>query len=70
MYRYEQQFQKAWNAYAQAEQIFEGQRNWAWLGAIYQEQAICLFQATSGRRIQPVAPGRRAAQSRGRKRAR
>lgn len=46
VYRYERRFQKAWNAYAQAEQIFEGQRNWAWLALLYQEQAICLFQAT------------------------
>ena len=30
----------------QAEQIFQEQRNWSWLGLIYQEQAICLFQAT------------------------
>jgi tetratricopeptide (TPR) repeat protein len=46
VYRYERRFQKAWNAYAEAERIFEGQRSWSWLGLVYQEQAICLFQAT------------------------
>jgi tetratricopeptide (TPR) repeat protein len=45
VYRYERRFQRAWAAYAEAEQIFQGQRNWAWLGLLYQEQAICLFQA-------------------------
>jgi tetratricopeptide (TPR) repeat protein len=46
VYRYERRFQKAWQAYAEAEQIFQGQRNWSWLGLVYQEQAICLLQAT------------------------
>jgi hypothetical protein len=46
VYRYERRFQKAWQAYAEAEQIFQGLRNWPWLGLVYQEQAICLFQAT------------------------
>jgi tetratricopeptide (TPR) repeat protein len=46
VYRYERQFQKAWDAYSVAEQIFHGTRSWTWLGVIYQEQAICLFQAT------------------------
>ena len=46
VYRYERRFEKAWSAYAQAEQIFEGQRNWPWLAQLYQQQAICLFQAT------------------------
>ena len=32
-------------AYALAEQTFEHPRDTAWLGTIYQEQAICLFQA-------------------------
>jgi tetratricopeptide (TPR) repeat protein len=45
VYRYERRFHKAWEAYAEAERIFQGSRNWAWLGLIYQEQAICLFQA-------------------------
>jgi tetratricopeptide (TPR) repeat protein len=45
VYRYERRFQMAWKAYAEAEQIFQGQRNWSWLGMVYQEQAICLFQA-------------------------
>jgi tetratricopeptide (TPR) repeat protein len=46
VYRYERKFQNAWNAYAQAEQIFQDLRNWSWLGLIYQEQAICLHQAS------------------------
>lgn len=45
VYRYERRFHPAWAAYAQAQQIFEDLRNWSWLGLIYQEQAICLFQA-------------------------
>jgi tetratricopeptide (TPR) repeat protein len=45
IYRYERRFQMAWRAYASAEQIFQELRNWSWLGVIYQEQAICLFQA-------------------------
>lgn len=43
--RYERRFDKAWEAYSIAEQIFHGERSWTWLGVIYQEQAICLFQA-------------------------
>jgi tetratricopeptide (TPR) repeat protein len=45
VYRYERRFEKAWEAFAEAEQLFHGRRNWSWLGAIYQQQAICLFQA-------------------------
>lgn len=45
VYRYERRFEKAWEAYSTAEQIFHGERSWTWLGVIYQEQAICLFQA-------------------------
>jgi tetratricopeptide (TPR) repeat protein len=45
VYRYERRFQMAWIAYAEAEQIFQELRNWSWLGLIYQEQAICLYQA-------------------------
>ena len=45
VYRYERRFRKAWNAYSTAEQIFHGERSWTWLGVIYQEQAICIFQA-------------------------
>jgi tetratricopeptide (TPR) repeat protein len=44
VYRYERRFQMAWEAYSEAEAIFEELRDWAWLGLIYQEQAICLFQ--------------------------
>ena len=45
VYRYERRFQKAWEAYAEAQRIFDLERNWPWLGLIYQEQAICLVQA-------------------------
>ena len=45
VYRYERRFEKAWEAYSTAEQIFHGERSWTWLGVIYQEQAVCLFQA-------------------------
>jgi tetratricopeptide (TPR) repeat protein len=61
VYRYERRFQKAWEAYGQAERIFLELRNWAWLGLIYQEQAICLFQAVTQDGIELVAnPGQRA----------
>ena len=46
VYRYERKFRLAWPAYERAEEIFQEQLNWPWLGIIYQEQAICLFQAT------------------------
>lgn len=46
VYRYGRRFQKAWQAYAEAEQIFQRQRNWSWLGQVYQQQAICLYQAS------------------------
>jgi tetratricopeptide (TPR) repeat protein len=46
VYRYERRFETAWESYKVAERIFQGQRNWTWLGLIYQEQAICLFQAS------------------------
>src|SRR6185437_7642845 len=45
VYRYERLFHMAWRAYAEAEDIFDELRSWPWLGLIYQEQAICLFQA-------------------------
>jgi tetratricopeptide (TPR) repeat protein len=45
VYRYQLQFKGAWEAYAEAEQLFREQNSWSWLGVIYQEQAICLFQA-------------------------
>ena len=46
VHRYEKRFIKAWEAFALAERIFQGQRTWSWLGMIYQQQAICLLQAT------------------------
>ena len=45
VYRYQQQFKRAWEAYTEAEQLFREQNSWSWLGVIYQEQAICLFQS-------------------------
>ena len=45
MFRYERRFEKAWDSFAVAEQIFQGRRDWSWLGQVYQEQAICLLQA-------------------------
>ena len=57
VYRYERRFQKAWEAYADAERIFEEQRNWPWLGLIYQEQAICLFQAAEDGVVLDAGPG-------------
>jgi tetratricopeptide (TPR) repeat protein len=45
IFRYERRFQKAWASFEAAEQIFQGNRDWSWLGLIYQEQAICLLQA-------------------------
>ena len=45
VYRYQQRFQRAWEAYSTAEYIFDEQRSMPWLGMVYQEQAICLFQA-------------------------
>jgi tetratricopeptide (TPR) repeat protein len=45
VYRYQRRYQRAWEAYGEAERIFQELRNWAWLGLIYQEQAVCAFQA-------------------------
>ena len=46
VYRYARRFEKAWNAYKEAERLLQGRRDWGRLGFIYQEQAICLYQAT------------------------
>jgi len=46
VYRYARRFEKAWAAYSAAVQLLQGRRRyWNWLGLIYQEQAICLYQA-------------------------
>jgi tetratricopeptide (TPR) repeat protein len=55
VYRYERRFHKAWEAYARAEEIFDLAKNWEWLGLIYQQQAICLFQAAQDRVV--LLPG-------------
>jgi len=47
VHRYQRRYLSAWQAYAQAERIFQELRNWAWLGLIYQEQAVCAFQAAA-----------------------
>lgn len=57
IYRYERRFEVAWDSYEMAERIFQGQRSWAWLGLIYQEQAICLLQAFDGG-VSLLAPDR------------
>lgn len=62
VYRYERRFQKAWEAFGMAEQIFNGQRSWPWLGTLYQEQAICLFQAAEDG--VSLIPGRDAEEAR------
>lgn len=43
--RYARDFNNAWECYGRAEEGFTRLRNQPWLGLIYQEQAICLFQA-------------------------
>jgi AAA ATPase domain len=45
VYRYARRFEKAWAAYSTAEGLLQGRRYWNWLGLIYQERAICLYQA-------------------------
>jgi hypothetical protein len=45
VYRYARRFEKAWDAYGAAERLLEGRPNWYWLGLLYQQQAICLYQA-------------------------
>lgn len=45
VYRYDHEYQKAWQAYSEAESTFQSLKNITWLGLVYQEQAICLFQA-------------------------
>lgn len=45
VYRHEGKFGRAMATYREAEQYFEGSKNWPWLGILYQEMAICLHQA-------------------------
>jgi tetratricopeptide (TPR) repeat protein len=53
--RYHRRYLSAWQAYALAERIFQELRNWAWLGVVYQEQAVCAFQANaSGLELVPA----------------
>lgn len=55
VHRYNRQFKEAWEAYTEAEQLFREQNSWSWLGIVYQEQAICLFQSIPAN-VQLVAP--------------
>jgi len=43
--RYARRFPQAWASYSAAESLLQERPNWNWLGLIYQEQAICLYQA-------------------------
>jgi hypothetical protein len=53
--RYQRRYFSAWQAYARAERIFQELRNWAWLGLVYQEQAVCAVQAAaSGLELVPA----------------
>lgn len=45
VYRYDNKFARAWQAYEEAEEIFQELKSWSWLGVVYQEQAICLYQS-------------------------
>jgi tetratricopeptide (TPR) repeat protein len=45
IFRYARLYQRAWDSYEVAEQVFQATRDWSWLGQVYQEQAICLVQA-------------------------
>jgi tetratricopeptide (TPR) repeat protein len=47
LHRFYGEYDQAWDCYLQAEQLFHAGRSWHWLGQIYQQQAICLHQATS-----------------------
>jgi tetratricopeptide (TPR) repeat protein len=46
VYRYQGKYRRAWRAYAQAEDTFETSHSWPLLGLLYQQQAICLHQAS------------------------
>lgn len=45
VYRYDRKFARAWQEYEEAEAVFQELKSWPWLGLVYQEQAICLYQA-------------------------
>lgn len=44
--RYARDYEVAWEAYREAEDIFESMDDWSWLGLVQQEMAICLYQAS------------------------
>jgi tetratricopeptide (TPR) repeat protein len=59
VYRYHRQFKEAWEVYGEALQLF-GESSLSWLGVLYQEQAICLFQSIPAA-VQLVDPPQSAA---------
>jgi tetratricopeptide (TPR) repeat protein len=63
--RFEAQFERAWACYLEAEHTFESLADWSWLGMIYQEQAMCLFQAgQAGRQLAGVLDAAKEAEER------
>ena len=44
--RYARDWENAWKAYQEADNIFVDLGDWSWLGMVRQEQAICLFLAS------------------------
>lgn len=64
VYRYHRQFKEAWDAYEEAVELF-GETSRSWLGVVYQEQAICLFQSIPAgvRLIDPPADPTERAES-------
>ena len=44
--RYERKYVSAWGAFKEAQDVFQTCGSWYWLGLLYQEQAICLLQAS------------------------
>ena len=56
LHRFYGEYDEAWGCYLNAEQLFHARRSWHWLGQIYQQQAVCLHQATMhGAAVRDVA---------------
>jgi tetratricopeptide (TPR) repeat protein len=51
IFRYWREFPEAWEAYQEADVIFDELADWPWLGLIRQEQAICLYQAAQAKEL-------------------
>ena len=60
VHRYSRSFELAWESYEEAEGIFQASSDWRWLGLIYQEQAICLVQASDQGVLLDIDPQTRA----------